>query len=259
MLTWTPELDRTLLSAVNHNEGESWGVIGRAVSEATGLVITKDMARNRYNRLQELETLAQISPVISPDPIEIPAQPINEYVGLNIAFYDLETTSLGGWTGDMLCAAITDNWGRTREANLWDFPQRTPYDDAGLAAWVRDNLEEFDILCAWNGFMFDQPFLNAKLVESGQRIMRDIMGIDPMYKARPGRYGLKVGSSKLKSVAQWLRTPNQKPELPPIVWRDAVHGDREAMALLQDRCKADTLVMRDNFQHLKPMIRTIHR
>lgn len=257
-MLWTPLMDRALLQVVDETPDATWAERAAQLSANTGQPVTDDMARNRHRRvLQDIE-LAKMTPEPK-SPVDIPAVPQGDYAGFNIAFFDLETSSLDAWTGDLLCASIVDQFGNLRHATRFDFEQRSVLDDRGLVLWVRDNLEEFDIISAWNGFMFDQPIIQAKLIEHGERVMRDIMGLDLMYKARPGRYGVKVGSSKLKNVALWLNTPNQKPDVAPIVWRKAGIGDEDAIQELLERCDADCFVMRDIFKHLKPMIRTLHR
>lgn len=258
MSIWTPEMDRQLMMVVENNPGSTWPERAALLSARTATPITEDMIRNRHRRvLQDIE-LAKITPTPT-SPVNIPAIPQGDYVGFNMAYFDIETRALDAWVGGMTVVCVTDQFGQSNMRDRFEFDQRSILDDRGLAVWTRDELEKYDILVAWYGSQFDLSFINAKLIEHGERPLRDMMFIDPIYKARGGRYGLKVGSSKLKNVAIWLNTPNQKPDLPPSTFIHADIGDPEAVALLRDRCKADTLVMRDIFNHLKPMIRTIHR
>lgn len=257
-LPWTPELDRALVRLVDATEDLTWPERAAKLSAETGFPITDDMARNRHRRvLQDME-LSKITP--QPDTlIEVPAQPEGQFVGLSIAYFDIETTDLGVWQGEMTVASIGDVFGNVVTRDRFEFEQRSILDDRGLAVWVRDTLETYDILCAWYGTGFDLGYVNGKLIEHGERPLRDMMFIDPMYKARGGRYGVKVGSAKLKNVAKWLHTPNQKPEVEFRTFRMAGYGDPEALATLRDRCEGDVRTMRDIFAHLKPLVRTIHR
>lgn len=235
----------------------TWPERAAEMSAQVGIAVTEDMARNRHRRIvNDIET-AKTTP--EPEGIPIPAQPEGSHVGFDIAFFDIESDGLSGWGHQMTCASIVDNFGKVTNASKFDFEQASILDDHGLVVWLRDELEKYDILVAWYGTMFDIPFLNAKLIEYGERPMRDMMLIDPCFKTRGGRYGVKVGSSKLKNVARWLNTPNQKPEVEWMTFKLASMGDDEALAEVMDRCDADVLVMRDIFQHIKPMIRSVHR
>lgn len=263
-ITWTPELDRALYQIVEQNplkqEGGTFTWADRAalLASQTQQAITEDMARNRYARILEAIELAKLEPP-EPPGIAIPARPEGDFVGFTMAFYDIESDGLNGWGHEITCASITDNFGKTYSRTKFDFDQRNVLDDMELVIWLRDELEKYDILVGWYGTMFDLPFMNAKLIEYGQRPIRDMMYLDPCYKTRGGRYGLKVGSSKLKNVAKWLKTPNQKPEVEWETFKLAAIGDPVALAEVVDRCEADTKVMRDIFHHIKPMVRSLHR
>lgn len=257
-LTWTPGMDRTLMRVIEDMPDATWPDRASTLSAETGYPITEDMARNRYRRISNDIETARVTPHPT-SAIEIPAQPENDFVGFNMAFYDIETDGLSAWNHEMTCASITDNFGKTYHRTKFDFEQRSVLDDRGLVVWLRDELEKYDILVGWYGTMFDLPFMNAKLIEYGERPIRDMMYLDPCYKARGGRYGIKVGSSKLKNVAKWLNTPNQKPDVEWSTFKLAAIGDADALEEVVLRCDADTKVMRDIFNHVKPMIRTLHR
>lgn len=217
--------------------------------------------RRKVARLKELEDAYESARVISGDEQEWEGVPVPEgtFVGFRQAFFDIETTNLGAFMGRMLCASVCDSWGNVTTRTISDFPQTTVLDDSGLAEWLRDELERYDIITGWNSSQFDVSFLQARLLRWGKRALRqDIMHIDPMYKARPGR-GARIGSSKLDNVAKFFRTPDQKTPLDWDVWNLAATGDPGSMALVVEHCEADVLVLRSVFQHLKPLIRTVHR
>jgi uncharacterized protein YprB with RNaseH-like and TPR domain len=251
-------MDRTLLRVVDESDGATWPERAAELSAQTGVPITEDMARNRHRRVVNDNITARTTPQYD-NPITVPPVPEGDYAGFNMAFFDIETSGLSAWGNDMTVVAIVDQFGHATIRDRFEFPQSSVLDDSGLLEWTRDELEKYDILVGWYGTMFDLPFINAKLVEHGMTVMRDKMFLDPCFKTRGGRYGLKVGSSKLKNVAKWLNTPNQKPDVEWVTFRKASFGDPEAVAELRDRCEADCRAMRDIFNHIKPMIRTIHR
>lgn len=257
-MQWTQPMDRALLQVIEDSPDSSWTERAAALSAALVVPITADMARNRSARVEEDIRLAKMTP--RPESaVDIPAVPEGDYVGFDMAFFDIETSGLNAWGSEMTVACIVDQFGKATVRDRFEFKQDSVLDDAGLLEWVRDELEKYDILVGWYGTMFDLPYINAKLVEHGLTVMRDKMFLDPCFKTRGGRYGLKVGSSKLKNVAKWLNTPTQKPEVEWNTFRKASFGDPEAVAELRQRCEDDCRAMRDIFPHIKPMIRTIHR
>jgi uncharacterized protein YprB with RNaseH-like and TPR domain len=251
-------MDRALMLVVMDNQDKTWPERADILTRVVGVPITEDMIRNRHRRVVNDMDRGNVIP-FPESAVVVPHNPAGQYVGFDMAYFDIETQSLSAWNGTMTVVSIADQFGRLTTRDRFEFPQESILDDKGLAVWARDELEKYDILVAWYGSQFDLGYINAKLIEHSERPLRDMLFIDPIYKARGGRYGLKVGSSKLKNVAIWLNTDHQKPELAPSVWLRANIGEAEAVETLRDRCESDCLVMRDIFQHLKPMIRTIHR
>jgi uncharacterized protein YprB with RNaseH-like and TPR domain len=214
------------------------------------------MIRNRYRRVtNDIETFR----VTSPGAIEVPEVDDFTYVGFDFAFFDIETTGLGAYGSEMTCVTVADQFGLDETRDKFEFEQRSILDDRGLCIWLRDRLERADILVAWYGSMFDLSYLNARLIMHDERPVADRMFIDPCFKARGGRYGLKIGGSKLKTVAKALRTGHQKPDVEWNTFRLAGFGDPAALAEVRQRSKEDVFVLRDIFQRIKPMIRTVHR
>jgi uncharacterized protein YprB with RNaseH-like and TPR domain len=251
-------MDRTLLRIVTDMPEATWADRASTMSAEVQHPVTEDMMRNRHKRMQQDIELSRITPPVQ-NAIEIPPVPEGDFVGFTMAFFDIETDGLSAWNHEMTCASITDNFGKTYHRTKFDFKQSSVLDDKGLVVWLRDELEKYDILVGWYGSMFDLPFINAKLLEYGERPVRDIMFLDPCFKTRGGRYGIKVGSSKLKNVAKFFSTATQKPEVEWSTFKLAAIGDPEALAEVVVRCDDDTKAMREIVHHLKPMIRTLHR
>ena len=229
-------------------------------SEATNIPVTRDQVKNRLARIRENAEIEEAVPVV-PENEEtfVDDQPADGFMGLRQVYYDLETTNLGAIMGRLLCASFCDPWGQVTTRRVSDFPQSSPLDDSGLAEWVRDELERHDINIGWNNFNFDISFLNARLLRWGKRPVADRMSIDPMFKARSGRYGARIGSSKLDNVQKYFRTEDNKTPLDWDTWHLAGMGDEAAMDQVVAHCEADVRVLRAVFNHLKPLVRTIHR
>lgn len=258
MSVWTESMERALLAAASSNPEAKAGELAAQLTETFGTPVTADMARNKLKRLREaLEMDAASSPDLGPDFV-LPHAPKDEFVGLTIGYYDIETTDLKAFMGRMLGISIADAWGNVTRRTYRDFGGKTILDDSGLAAWARDELEKYDIIVSWNGKLFDKPFINARLMKGLERPVRaDKMHIDLMYFAR-GQF-LKIGSSKLVNVQKFFGVQNSKTEISWDTWAMAAAGDEQALEEVMVHCDQDVLVLRDVFARLKPLITIVHR
>lgn len=185
-------------------------------------------------------------------------EPEDGFVGFRMAFWDLETTDLGASMGRLICCSISDSWGNVTTRRSSDFDRTSSIDDSALAEWVRDELERYDVLVSWNGFNFDHGFLQARLLRWGKRPLSRKMAVDAMWRARPGRYGARLGGSSLKNVSTFFRLDVSKTELDKETWALAAAGDEQAIDYIVEHCEKDVLVLRKAFHHLKPLVQTVH-
>ena len=257
-MLWTNEMDGALTAARAQTEGGSWKETAAAFTKRTGLPVTADSARNRLNRIAELEELPITVDAEEPF-VGIPV-PEDNYVGYRMTFFDIEATGLSAIMGRLLVVSFADNWGNVITRRHTDFEQVSPLDDSGLAEWTRDEIEKYDIAVGWYITGYDIGMINARLLRWGLRPIRsDVVFLDPIYKARGGRYGAKIGSSKLDNVAKFFKLPVQKTTIDWDVWALAGLGDADALEEVVGHCEADVLVTRLAFHHLKPLLKTLHR
>lgn len=181
-------------------------------------------------------------------------------VAFEPVFFDIEATDLKGNFGRLLCVSGADMFGNvmTMRADDPQFAGNKRRDDSRLAVAVRDWLETFDMWVGWNSKMYDIPFIDTRLLIAGERpIRKDIMHVDPMWKA--GQFSLTLHSRRLDAVAKTFRLDSQKTALDPDIWMDAAEGDKTAMDYVVEHCEADVLVLRGAFHVLKPLIKNLHR
>lgn len=212
-------------------------------------------------------------------PFSVPALPVggspDDYVGLEIGFFDIETTFSS--QPRVLYAAVSDAWGRVTEFALDDpaYIGNGWLDDSRLVSAYARHLEQYDVLCGWNHKLFDTPVINGRL--NWHRVhwerepdfypwvldRRDLMPLEPrmqydlMYLAS-GAFN-RIGRRSLKSVSEYFESPHAKTPLSPHLWDLADHGDTDAYRLIKEHGAADVLVTRDVFGYLKPHIRNLHR
>jgi uncharacterized protein YprB with RNaseH-like and TPR domain len=200
---------------------------------------------------------------VSPDAVRLARQrrddPSKGYIGLDILFFDFETTNLTAIMGRLVCASFGDSWGRVDTYRIDKTEQRSKIDDRQLAVQIRDRLETADIICGWNSKLFDVPFLNARLLRHSERPLRkDLKHIDLMYYAG-GQFN-KIGSRKLVNVQKFApEVESSKSDVDWDTWALAGMGDPDAIEYVIEHCERDIRVLREVFGQLKPHIVNIHR
>ena len=180
-------------------------------------------------------------------PLGIP----QEYVGFNIGYFDIETTF--STQPIVLYAAIADAFGNVSQFEKGD----DITDDRDLVARYADALRQYDIVVSWNGKLFDQPVLQARLAFHNLPRLDLNMHVDLMYYAT-GQF-MRMGRKSLQSVSEYFEVQNQKTPLRVRQWDGAMAGKPEEYAKIKEHCDADVLVLRDVFPVLKRHIRNIHR
>jgi len=259
-MQWNSGLDRALFAAAERTPEQPLSAVAAAFTEASGLPVTEDAARNRLKRIRAgiaLDESVAGAPG-APGMFEVPGAPEGSYVGFDTIFWDLETTGLTAIMGRLLACAFADSFGQIKVLRIEDYPGRSLIDDSRLAVAIRDELEKVDTWVTWNGKLFDVPFLNARLLKAGERPLRsDIKHIDLMYYSR-GQF-VRIGSSKLENVSKFVNSPHRKTPLDWETWQLAALGDKTAMDAIAEHAVADVLVLRDVFAHLRPYVRIVHR
>jgi len=169
-------------------------------------------------------------------------------VGPTMAVFDLETTKLEGHFGRLLCGSVLSCPSGSMESFRWDDYSRTIADDRALAVAIRGAIESHDISCGFFTKGFDIGFLNARLVWHGERKMEPMPHFDVMWGYKGWR-GLKIGSSSMKNVSEYLGLDEQKMGVPKEVWVRAGTGDTEALDTIVERCESDVRVTLEIANH----------
>lgn len=176
-------------------------------------------------------------------------------------FFDIEATGLIALMGRVLCASYCELGKEGAWTDRLDETKKlSEIDDSSLVVKIRDTIEQADILCTWNGILYDVPFLNARLQLAGERpcqIGKDFgtHHIDLMYYSRG--QAMRIGSSKLDNVAKFFKCEYQKTPLDWEVWQLAGTGNRGAMDLVVEHCEADVKVTRELWPHLAQHIKKV--
>lgn len=251
--TWT-ENELAAIDSVSANSGMEAYHAWAALVGYTKSYDAFEVKRRRVNASRHALSFTDASKYgvsESPDKHLVTLKDIANYVGFNVAYWDLETTF--STQPLVLYGAIADQFG-----NIRGFSKGHDItDDKILVQSIRDALNGYDIWVTWNGKLFDVPVLNGRLIFHGLEPLAPKMHIDLMYKATGG--SVRIGRRSLQSVSEYFNVENRKTPLTVRVWDRAMAGDSDAYELIGEHCRADCLVLRDVFAVLKPQIGTIQR
>ena len=177
-----------------------------------------------------------------------------------IVAFDIETTNLNANFGRILLTSFANiHTGEvvTMRGDDEKFRGEKLSDDSKLVAAIRDYMNDSFCWVSWNGKMFDVPFINTRLALADEETMDKRLHIDLMYYAR--KPFLKIHSSRLDAVAKTFELKEQKTELTPKDWTDAMVLDKEALDYIQEHCEQDVKVLVEVFPKLQAFIANIHK
>lgn len=188
---------------------------------------------------------------------------------MRIVAYDLETSDLKALMGRVLCCSFLPIVDRKflqsvpkryhprpytfRGDSPEYFNKDDPIDDSKLVVAIRDELHRYNAIVTWNGKLFDNRFINAKLLKYGEEPLQTQFHYDPMWTVRNG---LRVGSSKLVNVQKYLSLPDSKTEITWDDWARAQSGNTTAMDTVVEHCELDVKVLMEAYWRLLPHART---
>ncbi len=178
----------------------------------------------------------------------------------NLGFFDIETTGLGADFGFVLAACIkpaTSDKIITLRIDDYKNYKKDLCNDKQLVVDISKEIENFDVICHYNGDAFDLPFLDTRLAIHGlHKRVSLIHSIDllPIIKKK-----MRLHSNRLDTVSHALGLSEEKTKILPQVWQRASHGSKKDLDYIVEHCQKDVIVLEEVFKRLKPFIDTIFR
>jgi hypothetical protein len=118
-----------------------------------------------------------------------------------------------------------------------------------LALWAVDRWSEADILIGQNHKAFDQKFLQGVMLR--HQILNGILPrriLLDTYQIGKGMFGMSMSMANFVDV-----TGIGKKDAPEKGdWREANHGDEEAIERIRERCESDVKMQAAMWKALKP-------
>ena len=211
-------------------------VVSRLRDRARKLLISRpDMGRDALAK--ELDTTSYRAR-------ELLRELKNEPIGPRVAYFDIETTGFKPDIHRIICAVILSypdmEYHVFRQDKIEHKKNFT--DDTEMCKLIRDCLEDHHIVVTWWGKGFDIPFLNTRLVQNGERKLRNHLHIDPYYYHK-GWHGVKPGRASLEAVGDFYDVSERKYKVDKEVWTEVSIGDPDAMEIIAERCRSDVKLL----------------
>lgn len=175
-------------------------------------------------------------------------------MGLRIATFDIETTSLEASYGRLLCACFKFS----DERKVRTVRARRYKDEPRALEQVAALWDKADVIVSWNGKLFDARFVNARLMI--RRCTPPILDpskkhLDLLYNSRR----LRTRGHRLDGIAKDLQLKRQKYDVEAEAWIKAADGDRESFERIAKHCELDVRITEDALDRLRPYIIRITR
>lgn len=179
---------------------------------------------------------------------------------ISTAVFDLETSSLEGDKGIILCCCVKSSESkdiltiRTDETSKnWGKGLRG--DDRETCIQVAEVLSKHDVLVAHNGTRFDVPFLRTRMLHWRLPRLPDIKIVDPCSIAFRK---FRLRNNSLAVILDHLGLKDRKTPLDMSVWADATqNGSKASMDLIVKHCIADVKVLAGVLDVVKPYVKVL--
>jgi uncharacterized protein YprB with RNaseH-like and TPR domain len=173
-----------------------------------------------------------------------------------ILIWDIECSGLDADFGTLL--AVGFKWLGEKDVTVlaitdYDTFKKDPTNDKGL---VRDFLKVYetaDLTVAYNGVLFDKPWLMAKCLEHRLPIPPNIPMQDPYFCVKSN---LRISRKSLQNTAYFLNLSNEKTPVEGKIWKRAGAGHKASIQYIVEHCYADVMVLEELYLYLRPLMRT---
>lgn len=170
---------------------------------------------------------------------------------MKLAYWDIETWDLVAPYGPLLCASVL-LLEPGKKDRMITFRQdmciknglaQDVLDDRKLCCDLRNLLDQQHMHAGWFSKGFDICHLNSRLALYREHLLQPKLHMDAIWYFKGWR-GLRLGSSKMKTVAEELGLP-RKPDVESKVWMGARAGRKKEMDEVCSRCEADVRITRE--------------
>ena len=172
---------------------------------------------------------------------------------------DIETSDLRADIGGLLVACFGEV---DSNGNIVDLRTQTVQTigkgsvaerEKKLVQWTKDQWEYADIVIGQNHIGFDRHFIDGVLFRYRMPLLQNRILIDT-YQVAKGKFAMSASMRNMVDIMHLgVKDAPSKDD-----WREANHGDKEALKRITERCESDVRMTNDMWNRLKPVYMMKH-
>ena len=186
--------------------------------------------------------------------------------------WDIETTGLNAAFDRMLCASFVE---LLPPESITERPKPVTFRldkllhdkddytcDAALVNAVVEFMDDVNLICTWNGKLFDVRFLKARMVKHALKYPRLRRPLNRFFHADlMWTWSTHMGTRgrRLAMVERFVNTSDRKTPLDEDTWARAALLTPQDMDLVCEHCEADVHTLSEVYWRILPFVGTIQK
>lgn len=176
-----------------------------------------------------------------------------------VLLFDIECTNLDADFGTLLCVGY--KWLDEDKVHVMSLLDYEGWDEdfTNDKKLVKDFMKVYstaDLTIAYNGVLFDRPWLLAKVLEHKLPIPPSIPMQDPYFTAKSN---MRLSRKSLANIISHLDLDTKKTPVEGKIWKKAATGNKRSIQYIIDHCEADVIALEEVYLRLRPLMRTHFR
>lgn len=172
--------------------------------------------------------------------------------GLKIVTFDIESTDLDAYFGQIVCCTFKPFGKKPFTLRIDDPRNKNPKSDKWLVKEIINTLKQYDVCVGWNSQMFDKRFINTRAILNGMK-----EGF-PAIKHRDlclfSRSKFRVMGNSLKMWSTRLRGYSDKTVTTPEIKRALIRLEKGALNFTVRHCVIDVMETELNYITFLPFL-----
>ena len=172
--------------------------------------------------------------------------------GLKIVTFDIETTDLDAYYGQIVCCTFKPLGKKPFTVRIDNPKNPNKYSDKWVVEQILNVLEKFDVCVSWYGQMFDKRFINTRSLLHG--LGRPFPAIKHRDLCLISRAKFTVKGNSLKAWSSRLRGMSNKTFTTPAMKRSLIRLEPKALNFMVRHCIIDVEETELNYKAMLPYL-----
>lgn len=172
--------------------------------------------------------------------------------GLKVVVFDIETTDLDAYFGQIVCCTFKPLGRKPFTIRIDSKQNPNKNSDKWVVEQILNTLEKYDVCVGWYSQIFDKRFINTRSLLNG--IGRPFPPIKHRDLCLISRAKFNVRGNSLKMWSTRLRGSSDKTVTTPNMKRALIRLEPKAMKFIVDHCVIDVIETEQNYEAMLPYL-----